>query len=73
MPARTRSKSPTAKMREYRARLRNEGLKPVQIWVPDFRAPGFKRALRRQIDRLDPAREAEALAFIAAAADDTAR
>ncbi len=25
----------------HRARLRAQGLRPVQIWVPDVRAPGF--------------------------------
>lgn len=69
MPARSQSKSPAAKMREYRARLRDQGLRPVQIWVPDPKLPGFRRELRRQIGRLDSAHEAEALAFIAAAAD----
>ena len=28
------------RVREHRARLRAQGLRPVQIWVPDVRAPG---------------------------------
>ncbi len=36
------------KMRTYRAKLRRQGLRPVQLWVPDTRAPGFAEALRRQ-------------------------
>jgi hypothetical protein len=36
------------KMRVYRAKLRRQGLRPVQLWVPDTRAPGFAEALRRQ-------------------------
>jgi hypothetical protein len=36
------------KMRAYRARLRRQGLRPVQLWVPDTRAPGFAEAMRRQ-------------------------
>lgn len=73
MATKRQLKSPTAKMREYRARLRKQGLRPVQIWVPDPDAPGFKREIRRQVRRLDAAHEADALAFIAAAAEDTTR
>jgi DNA-binding LacI/PurR family transcriptional regulator len=32
----------------YRARLRRQGLRPVQIWVPDVRAPGFAAEAHRQ-------------------------
>jgi hypothetical protein len=60
-------------MHAYRARLRAQGLRPVQIWVPDVEAPGFRSEVRRQIRRLDPAHEAEALDFIAAAAEDPVR
>ena len=57
------------KMKKYRERLRAAGLRPVQIWVPDVHAPGFRAELRRQVRRLDPSDEAAALEFIAAAAD----
>ncbi len=33
---------------EHRARLRRQGLRPVQIWVPDVRAPGFAAEAHRQ-------------------------
>jgi Protein of unknown function (DUF3018) len=33
---------------EYRHRLRAQGLRPVQIWVPDVRSPEFEREARRQ-------------------------
>lgn len=37
-----RSGTPTAeRVRAYRARLRAQGLRPLQIWVPDVRAPQF--------------------------------
>ncbi len=26
----------------YRARLRDQGLRPIQIWVPDVRSPKFR-------------------------------
>ncbi|WP_179185982.1 antitoxin MazE family protein [Mycobacterium tuberculosis] len=28
-------------MRRYRERLRQRGLRPIQIWVPDVNAPEF--------------------------------
>ncbi len=72
MPAKRRPATPAAKMQEYRRRLREQGLRPVQIWVPDPDAPGFRRGLRRQVARLDAAEEAAALGFIAAVAEDPA-
>jgi hypothetical protein len=37
-------------IRAHRAqdRKRAQGLRPVQIWVPDVRAPGFAEELTRQ-------------------------
>ncbi len=32
----------------HRAALRAKGLRPIQIWVPDTRAPGFAEEARRQ-------------------------
>lgn len=32
----------------HRARLREQGLRPVQIWVPDVRAPEFAQAAHEQ-------------------------
>jgi hypothetical protein len=32
----------------HRERLREEGLRPVQLWVPDVRAPGFAAEAHRQ-------------------------
>lgn len=32
----------------HRAELRRRGLRPIQIWVPDTRAPGFEEEARRQ-------------------------
>jgi hypothetical protein len=36
------------KVREHRARLREQGLRPIQIWVPDVRASSFKSEAHRQ-------------------------
>ena len=35
---------------DYRSRMRAQGYRPVQIWVPDVRAPGFAEEARRQAD-----------------------
>ena len=35
-------------MRRHRDHLRKRGLRPIQIWVPDTRAPGFAAEARRQ-------------------------
>lgn len=36
------------KVSEHRARLRAQGLRPIQIWVPDVRAPAFRSEAHRQ-------------------------
>ena len=36
----------------YRERMREAGLRPLQIWVPDTKAPSFVKQLRRQVARL---------------------
>jgi len=36
------------KVRAHRERLRRQGLRPIQIWVPDVRAPAFKAEAHRQ-------------------------
>jgi hypothetical protein len=46
--ATSRSKSTRDKVRAHRERLRRQGLRPLQIWVPDVRSPAFKKAARRQ-------------------------
>jgi hypothetical protein len=57
------------KLVRHRERLRAAGLRPVQFWVPDTRAPEFAALLRIQCLNLanDPA-EAEALGFAEQAA-----
>jgi len=51
--------------------MRAAGLRPVQIWVPDTRAPDFAAERDRQAERINAAaRTADAvLDFIAAAGD----
>lgn len=36
------------RVRQHRERLRSQGLRPVQIWVPDVRAPEFAAEAHRQ-------------------------
>ncbi len=36
------------KVRRHRARLREQGLRPLQVWVPDTRTQGFAEEARRQ-------------------------
>jgi len=44
----TKPKSSRLKVREHRERLRRQGLRPIQIWVPDVRAPAFRAQAHRQ-------------------------
>ncbi|PWR20582.1 antitoxin MazE family protein [Zavarzinia compransoris] len=48
MVAASKSKPVREKVREHRARLRAQGLRPIQIWVPDVRSPSFQEQARRQ-------------------------
>ena len=36
------------RVRGHRARLRAQGLRPVQIWVPDVHSPQFEAEAKRQ-------------------------
>jgi hypothetical protein len=51
------------RVREHRERLREQGLRPIQIWVPDVRSPSFRSEAHRQ---------SAAIAARAHAADDQA-
>lgn len=42
------SKPSRMKVRAHRERLRQQGLRPIQIWVPDVRAPAFRSEAHRQ-------------------------
>jgi len=48
MRARSTSKSSRDKVRAHRKRLRQQGLRPIQIWVPDMRSPAFATEAHRQ-------------------------
>ncbi len=48
MGIRGRPKTSRDKVRAHRRRLRKQGLRPIQIWVPDPRSPVFAAEARRQ-------------------------
>jgi hypothetical protein len=48
MRARSLSQSSRDKVRAHRKRLRQQGLRPIQIWVPDMRSPVFATEAHRQ-------------------------
>lgn len=53
------------RVRQHRANLRAQGLRPVQIWVPDARAPEFIREAHRQsLAVATSAHEADDQAFV---------
>lgn len=64
-PQEARRAATRRKVREHRQRLRAQGMRPIQIWVPDVHAPEFAAEARRQ-SRLANERpeEAEIQAFI---------
>lgn len=60
------------RVRKHREALRAQGLRPIQIWVPDTRRPGFAEEARRQslAVRNDP-HEKEVFDFIDAVMEGT--
>jgi hypothetical protein len=65
------SRSSRDKVRLHRERLRAQGLRPVQIWVPDVRARSFISAARKQSKAVAVSRSAKAdQAFIDAVSED---
>lgn len=60
------------RVQKHREALRKAGLRPIQIWVPDTRRPGFAKEVRRQCEiaaRADTG-DRELQAFMDAALDD---
>ena len=48
MTAASNTNSTRVRVGEHRARLRAQGLRPMQIWVPDVRAASFRAEAHRQ-------------------------
>ena len=57
------------RVQKRRAALRAAGLRPIQIWVPDTRRPGFAKECRRQAKTVAEAdrADAELMGFLDAA------
>ena len=65
-----RAKSSAPKVRAHRQRLRKQGLRPVQFWVPDVRSSEFAREARRQSRLVARSRqEADDQAFVDSISD----
>ena len=66
--------SSAQRVEKRRAALRAQGLRPVQIWVPDTRAPGFAEECARQAAIVSEANRADhdLMEFTDAAAADLA-
>jgi hypothetical protein len=47
-PVKPKTKSSRDKVRRHRAKLRAQGLRPVQFWVPDVNSPEFAAEAHRQ-------------------------
>jgi hypothetical protein len=47
-PKPSKTKPSRVKVRAHRARLRAQGLRPIQIWVPDVRSVSFRSEAHRQ-------------------------
>lgn len=54
-----RPKTSRQKVAEHRRRLREQGLRPIQIWVPDVRSRSFAAKARRQSLAVARSRHAE--------------
>ena len=60
------------RVKGYRERLRRQGLRPIQIWVPDTRSPDFAAEAHRQSAAVAASsHEADDQAFIDAISDDS--
>jgi len=63
----------TRAVQQHRSRLRAKGLRPVQLWLPDTRSPGFAAQVAHDIAvlaKLSPEDEAMLDAFEQFAAED---
>ena len=65
MPTTRRVTSSRKKVQAHRQRLRKQGLRPVQIWVPDVRSKAFVREAHRQSRLIaESAQEKDDQAFV---------
>jgi len=58
------------KFKRYRQRLKDRGLRQIQLWVPDTSRAGFDRKLAQQLREVESAPDdSESLDFIEHVAD----
>ncbi len=70
MASASTAKPSRIKVREHRGRLREQGLRPIQIWVPDVRSSAFRSEAHRQSAAIGGSAHArEDQAFIDAVTD----
>lgn len=61
---------PLTRMQRYRAKMRAQGFRQIQLWVPDTRNPEVVARIQAECASLNGSPdEAEAMKFIEAAAD----
>ncbi len=61
------------RVQHRRDKLRSQGMRPLQIWVPDTRAPGFAEEAARQARLVAETTTEEELNFLDRLADDVLR
>jgi DNA-binding LacI/PurR family transcriptional regulator len=70
MPSSAPPPSSRQRVSSYRQQLRRQGLRPIQLWVPDVRSEAFAAEAHRQsLAVASSRREAEDQAFIDAISD----
>jgi len=57
------------RMRAMRERRRAQGMRELRLIVPDARSPVIRQRIARQVARLDPGEEREAMRWIEAVSE----
>jgi hypothetical protein len=57
------------RMRAMRERRRAQGMRELRLIVPDARSPVVRRRIARQVAKLDPGTEREAMRWIEAVSE----
>jgi hypothetical protein len=65
-------RSSASKVRQHREKLRAQGLRPIQLWVPDVRDPKVIEQMRQEARAIaESPGEKEEIAFIDSLFEDT--
>ena len=67
------SSSNARRVQRRRDKLRPQGMRPLQIWVPDTRAPGFAEEAARQARLIAETTTEEEIDYLDRMADDVLR